>query len=113
MPEAHGLASVMARIGPKKPVRWFLLEWREYKGLTQEQVAERMDTNKGQVQKLENGKQRMNDRWIAGFAHAFDIEPSRLLQHPESPSADELLRQASPEQRRQVQAVIEAILKAS
>ena len=29
-----------ARIGPKKPFRLFIAEWREEKGLTQQQVAE-------------------------------------------------------------------------
>lgn len=51
----------MDKIRRHAPIRWFLREWRDHFGLTQEQLAERMDTTRGQVNKLENGKQRMND----------------------------------------------------
>jgi len=47
------------------------------------------------------------------FAEAMGLDPLAILRHPEAPSADELLRKTSPEQRRQAIAVIEAILKAS
>lgn len=101
----------MKRIGPKKPVYWYLREWRDHFGLTQEQVAERMDTNKGQVAKLENRKQRMNDRWIAAYAHAFGIPQARLLTHPDAPTVDDLLRDATPDELTQVRATVSMMLK--
>jgi transcriptional regulator with XRE-family HTH domain len=101
----------MKRIGPKTPVRWHLKEWRLHLGLTQEQVAERAHTNKGQIAKLENGKQRMNDRWIAAFSHAFDITPARLLMHPETPTADDLLLGASKEEVNAVRTTVSMMLK--
>ncbi|WP_410052672.1 helix-turn-helix domain-containing protein, partial [Bradyrhizobium sp. SZCCHNR1064] len=33
------------RIGPRKPVRLFLAEWREKRGLTQQQLADRLETS--------------------------------------------------------------------
>jgi len=101
----------MKRIGPKKPVHWHLLAWRKHLGLTQEQVAERMETNKGQVAKLESGKQRMNDRWIAAFADAYGISQARLLMHPEAPTVDDLLRNATPDELIQVRATVSMMLK--
>jgi len=88
----------MKRIGPKIPVKWFLREWRAHAGLTQEQLSERMGTNKGQINKLENSKQRMNDRWIAAYAEALGIDRARVLMDPNTPTADDLLRGATKEQ---------------
>lgn len=101
----------MDRIGRKSPVRWYLREWREFRGFTQEQLAERMDTNKGQVSKLETGAQRLNDVWISRAAHALAVEPGDLLRDPARPTADDLLRGATPEKRRQALVVIEAMMK--
>lgn len=101
----------MKSIGQKFPVRWHIKEWRLSKGLTLEQVAERCETNKGQIAKLENGKQRMNDRWIYALSHAFDIPPYRLLQHPDAPTADDLLRGASKEEVHAVRTTVSMMLK--
>lgn len=70
-----------------------------------------MATNKGQVAKLENGNQRMNDRWIASFADAYGITPDRLLKHPDAPTADDLLRDATPDELMQVRATVSMMLK--
>lgn len=85
------------------PKLWYLREWREHLGLTVQQVAELMGTNKGQVSKLELGEfhpngQRMNDRWIKGFSTAFHISPWRLMLPPAHPTVDDLMTGASPEQ---------------
>lgn len=86
----------MARIGSKKPIRWYVKEWRHKLKLSQEQVAERLGTNKGQFSKLERGKtkdgQRLNDDWIAAIAEAYGIEPADLLRDPDAPSPADILR---------------------
>lgn len=84
-----------------------------YLDLTQETVAARMGTNKGQVNKLVNGKQRMNDRWIDGFAKAFKIERYRLLIPPNAPTADDLLIGASPDQVNAVRKTVSMMLQKS
>ncbi len=63
-------------------LKWFTREWRERKGLSQDQVAAQLDTNRGQISKLERGDLRMNDDWIAGIAKALKIEPAELLRDP-------------------------------
>lgn len=103
----------MDRIGTKSPIRWYLREWRKKKGLTLDQVATRLDTNRGQISKLERGDLRMNDDWIWGFADALGIEPADLLRDPEVPTQTDLLKNATPTQRAQAEKVIEALLKAS
>lgn len=101
----------MDRIGSKRPIRWFLREWREKVGLTQEQLAERLETNKGQISKLENSRQRVNDDWLNGYAVALDIEPGDLLRDPERPTIDDLLKGVSEAERDQAISVLRALLK--
>lgn len=100
----------MDKIGQKRPLKWFLREWRKHKSLTLDQVAERVDTNRGQVSKLERGELRMNDDWIAKFAFAFAIEPADLLRDPAAPTRDELLRNATPEQAQQIRDFADYVL---
>lgn len=104
--------SIMEKIGSSRALRWYLSEWRDKVGLTQDAIAARMDTNKGQISKLETGKQRLNDRWIMGYAYALGIEAADLLHHPDKPSVQTLLKGASPEVREQASRVVEAFLKA-
>lgn len=101
----------MDRLGAKNPVRHFLREWREAKGLTQQQLADRLDTGKDQVSRFENNKRAMTIDAAAAFGDALGIGPLAIFRHPDTPSADELLRTASPEQRKQAIAIIETILK--
>jgi transcriptional regulator with XRE-family HTH domain len=54
-------------------------ELRERAGLSQEQVAERMGTIRGQVSKLESGKARLNDVWIARLSSALGCSPAELI----------------------------------
>ena len=97
---------------PEAPLRFYLKDWRQAKGLTQEQLGERMDTPKGQISKLERGGQKWNAEWVARAASALGVEEGDLFRHPDQPTADELLRGASPKKRAQALAVIEALLKA-
>ena len=101
----------MDRIGQKKPLKWFLREWRQHKNLSQDAVAGRMDTNKGQISKLERGEQRMNDYWIAAYANALGVDPAALLHHPDKPTLDDLLRTATSDQISELRSIAEVILR--
>lgn len=87
---------MVTRIGPKTPRRNFLAKWRQKRELTQEQLAERLGTYKGQISNWEGNKRNMGFAVQAALAEALDIEPSDLFRDPERPSADELLRDADP-----------------
>jgi transcriptional regulator with XRE-family HTH domain len=101
----------MERIGARRPTRHYLREWREKKQLTQQQVADRIGTGKDQVSRFENYKRAMTLDAAAAFASALDIDTLAIFRDPETPSVDELLNKASPDQRRQAIAVIETLLK--
>ena len=109
---------MVTRIGPTQPVRHFLKEWREHKGLTQQQLADRLPlgdegkpTGKDQISRWERKKRGMTMEVQAALAEALGISPGALFHDPAQPSADELLRNATPEKRREVFAVIETLLR--
>lgn len=105
------MPDMIARIGPKRPRRQYLSDWRETRGLTQQQLAERVDTGKDQISRWESGKRGMSAGVIEALEEALQLEPGDLFRDPKQPSVDELLRNATPEQRQQVLSVVAALLK--
>ena len=81
-----------ARIGPKRPFRLYIAEWREDKGLTQQQLGDRLGTSDVTVSRWETGKRKPDLDAQAAIAEALNISPGDLYRHPEQPSADALLR---------------------
>jgi len=83
----------------RRPARLFLREWLDYRGLTAEQLAGRLDTSKSVISKLMNGRQRYNQDWLEAIAFALDCEVDQLFRPPTAPTADELLAQMDPRAR--------------
>jgi transcriptional regulator with XRE-family HTH domain len=112
---------MVVRIGQRlaQPRRTYFREWREFRGLTQEQVADRLGTSKSAVSKMERGQSRYNQSSLEAWANALSCEPSDLIARP-PPSEGEtdsgrlfhMIERAPPEERRRALAVIEAMLKA-
>lgn len=102
---------MIARIRSSTPVRQYLRQWRKKKGKTQQQVADLLDTDKAQVSSWETGRRGMTVEVQTAVAYALGIEPQDLFRDPEQPSVDELLRNATPEQRRMAFSVVETMLK--
>ena len=100
-----------ARIGPRRPRRLYVFEWREARGLTQERLAERLGVSNMTVSRWERGTSLLNTDVMAAVADALDIEPQDLYRHPDQPSADALLRGQSAEVRDQALTIIRAIRK--
>ena len=103
---------MVTRIGSPRPVQLFIREWREHKQLTQQQVADRVGTSKGQVSRWESSKRGISVDVQAAVSYALGVEPADLFRHPDTPSADALLRGASDHERAQAVALVEALLKA-
>lgn len=88
---------MVTRIGSKTPRRHYLAAWRKERGLSQEQLADRLGTHKAQISNWETGKRSIGMEVQAALADALSIEPQDLFRDPARPSADELLRNASPQ----------------
>lgn len=83
----------------RRPARIYLREWMEFRQITAEQLAGRIETSKSVISKLVNGRQRYNQDWLEAIAYALDCEVAQLYRPPDAPTADELLSQMSPEAR--------------
>jgi transcriptional regulator with XRE-family HTH domain len=69
---------------PSTRDRWYLAEWRQFRELTQEQLAERVGSSKGYISDLENSERRYNQDLLERFAKALDCKPWQLLIDPSS-----------------------------
>jgi len=107
---------MVARIGLQgaKPVKTYFREWREWKGWTLEELADRMETTAATVSRVESGKRDWGKGYLEAFAHVigcpYEIDPIRRPPGA-AITLDDMLRDATPEQRRQAFAVVEAILR--
>lgn len=97
------------RIGPRRPRRIYLAEWRDNRGLSQKQLGERLGVTDMTVSRWERATSLLNTNVMAAISEALQIEPMDLYRHPDTPSADTLLRDQSPEVREQAMNLIRAI----
>ena len=83
---------------------------RQRAGLTQQQLADRMNVGRDYISKLESGKSRYNVDLIGAAAEALGIEAPDLLRRPgkEEPLLA-IVRQMSQSERERALKVLEAI----
>jgi transcriptional regulator with XRE-family HTH domain len=88
--------------------RNYLRAWREFRGLTQAQLAESVDTTGAVISLLESGQRGLSDKWLRKLAPVLDTRPGHLLEvDPNDPSGDVLeiwaeIPEESREQAREV-----------
>lgn len=105
--------SEITRIGRKKPVKVFIHEWMKHKGLTQVDIAGRLEVGStGTISKKLAKPEKMSIEWLAKFAHALDIEISQLYHHPDQPRPEDLWRGADEPTRQVVIRILEAAKRA-
>lgn len=69
--------------------RNYLRQWREKAGLSQEELAEKVETTKGVISLLENEKRPLSSKWLRKLADALGTTPGRILDiDPSEASAD-------------------------
>jgi transcriptional regulator with XRE-family HTH domain len=73
------------RIGnPSRRRRHFIREWREFRGFTQEQLADMLGTTKTSISRIEDLKQGYTQDFLEACADALGIHPGVLLTRPPS-----------------------------
>lgn len=100
----------------KKPAvrrRIFVKQWREYRGLTQEQLAERVGWSVGNVSQLERGLQGYSQEGLEALADALQCDPGQLLNV--DPSRDDAIwsiwERAKEGERRMIVDIAKTIVK--
>lgn len=61
--------------------RHFLKEWREFRGLTQEELASRADTTKSVISLIEGHHRGLSQKWAAKFAPLLKTTPGALISY--------------------------------
>jgi len=92
----------------------YLKAWREFRGLTQAELAEKVGTNQNMIGYLESGERGLSAKWLRKLAPALKTEPGHLLDHdPESVSADifDIWMHADTRQRRQIADIAKTIVR--
>lgn len=59
--------------------RHYIRAWREHRGLTQEQFAERIGINRAYLSKIETGKRRYDQTFLEAAADVLRCAPADLL----------------------------------
>ncbi len=70
---------VVPRLKGTQRRRILLKEWRQYRNLTQEQLAERVGWGVSNVSQLETGRQGYSQEGLERLAEALQCEPGHLL----------------------------------
>lgn len=99
---------------PKRPRRrTFFRQWREHRGLTQEQLADRLETSVASVSRLENGSQPYTQDTLEALAEAFNTDPASLIMRdPTQPEAIwSLWEQAKTGERQLIEELARSVVK--
>lgn len=91
-----------------------LAAWREFRGMTQQQLAEAVGTNQNMIGYLESGERGLSAKWLRKLAPALRTQPGFILEHdPFTLPTDiiEIWVNATEAERKQLVNVAMAIVK--
>ena len=106
----------MPRVGnPKNRLRHFIREWRQYRGLTQEKLADRLETTKANISRIENLKQGYTQDFLDACADALRTDTASLIMRdPTDPEGMwSIWEQAKPAERRQIVEIAKTLVRTS
>lgn len=115
-PPFYSVPMPRKRLPKRTRRRTFLREWREHRLLTQDQAAERLNIDRTTLSRIERGVTAYHQDFLEEAAFAYQCEPQDLLMrnpldHDAIWSIEDQLKAATPGQREQVRAVVDALLK--
>ncbi len=88
---------------PEVNVAARLRQWRQRRGLTTIQLADRLDVHQSTISRLENGKRRLDAEMLVELCRALNITPSMLFEEKnEEDAAFELAQYLSSDEKREV-----------
>jgi len=97
---------------PKQRRRHFIREWREFRDLTQDQLAARLDMSKASLSRIENFKQPYTQDFLEACAEALRTDPASLIMR--NPMDDAAIwsiwDQAAPGERKQIEEVARVLV---
>jgi transcriptional regulator with XRE-family HTH domain len=93
--------------------RTFIKQWREYRNLNQEQLAERLDMTQPHLSMLENGRRGYTQETLEAVAEALQTDvASLLMRNPEDGDAIwSIWDNAKPGERRMIVDIAKTVTK--
>jgi len=90
----------------------FIREWRQHRGLNQEQFADRLGIERSYVSKIETGKRRYDQFFLEAAADALGVTPADLLtRDPADPEGIwSIWDRLKPKEREQAINVLRALV---
>jgi len=97
----------------KKAQRQFIKEWRTFRGLTQEQLADRMGIARSYVSHVEGGKRRYDQLFLEAASEALGCTPADLIMRDPTQQGSiwSIWDQIPAQQREQAARVLETFVK--
>lgn len=59
----------------------YLRKWREFREMSQEELAAKVDTTASVISMLEQGERGLSAKWLRRLAPALKTSPGHLLEH--------------------------------
>lgn len=110
---AHTPRKPRQNLKPPKFRRTYIAQWRDFRNLTQEQLAARLDMTQSHLSMLENGKRGYTQDTLEAIAHALQTDvASLLMRDPGQPGAMwSIWEQAQEGQREEIERYAEFIVR--
>lgn len=96
----------------------YIAAWRQFRGLSQEQLAEAVGVTHATISRIETGVIDLKECRLYAIAQALSVSPGALLStEPGSTSPDDdqgtlaLWERATPEQKKQIARIVRALLE--
>ena len=99
--------------GAKRHRRTFIRDWRQSRGLTLEQLANRIGITHASLSRIERGLQPYSQPLLEAIAHALQTDPASLLtRDPTDPEGIwSIWDRAKPGERRQIVEIAKTLIK--
>lgn len=98
---------------PRRFRRTFIRQWRQHRGLTLEQLAERLEMTASHLSMLERAQRGYTQETLESLAEALQTDTASLLMR--DPSNEEAMwsiwDQAKPGERRQIEEIAKTLIK--
>jgi transcriptional regulator with XRE-family HTH domain len=91
----------------------FIAQWREHRGLTQEQLANRLEMTQSHLSMLENGKRGYTQETLEAIAHALQTDvASLIMRNPlDGDAIWSIWDQAKPGERQMIVDIAKTVTK--
>lgn len=94
-----------------QPIRHlFIKEHMDAKGLSDEDVADKLETNRETVYRWRTDQKRLNPYKQKALADALGIESEDFYRPPDQPSLDAMAKKADPELRKTIVRVVREMI---